>query len=90
LLQRWKTQSVQGSDQCHVSSYEGSTGSNQLTTQPQRHKEGGQPWVSTSNDRLNREIAVHPDDAHKRRRREEHVLDIWSATTYSREYDSAI
>jgi len=30
--------------------------------------------------RLSQEIVVQPDDAHERRRRhEEHVLDIWSA-----------
>jgi len=38
--------------------------------------EGGQRWISTSIDRLNREIAVQPNDAHERRRREEHVIDI--------------
>jgi len=39
LLQCWKTQSVQGSGQCHNVRSEGSTGSNQPWTQPERHKE---------------------------------------------------
>jgi len=47
-------------------------------TEPQRHGDGGRRWVSTSINRLNREIDVQLDDAQERRRREEHILDIWS------------
>jgi len=47
-------------------------------TEPQRQSEGGRHWVSTSIDRLSREIDVQLDDAHERWWHKEHVLDIWS------------
>jgi len=96
---------LQLQSKCHVSRSERLTGSNQLTTQPHRHKEGERRWVSTSIDRLSREIAVQPDDAHERGRHEEHVLHIWSTyhvltnrvecfvaeiySRYSQKFDSA-
>jgi len=41
LLQWWKAQFIQGSDRCHAGRFEGSTESNQMAIQPQRHKDGG-------------------------------------------------
>lgn len=45
---------------------------------PQRHKKGEWCWVSSSIDWISRKSAVQSDDAHEWRRRENHVLDIWS------------
>jgi len=71
------TPSIQDSHWCQSLQVEGSTGSNQLSTQPQKHKEDGRCLVSMSIDRLSRDCAVQLDEAHERRR-ENHVLDLCS------------
>ena len=52
---------------------------NQPSTQLQRHEEGDRCWISMSIVRLNRISSVQPDETRERRRRENHVLCLWSA-----------
>jgi len=72
------TPSVQDSHWCHLIQVEGLAESNQPRTQLQIHTEGEWSWVSTSVNRLIRESAVKPDEAHERRWRENHVLHFFS------------
>jgi len=48
--------SVQDSHWCHPLWIEGSAGSNQPSTELQRHTKGGQCWVLTSIDQLSRSV----------------------------------
>jgi len=45
--------------------YEGSTGSNELSTQPHRHKEGLLCWISTFIDQFRQKSVAQSDEAHE-------------------------